>query len=82
MGGSSSNPKPMPAPAAKPAPPAAPKKLALLDIRHGDVHEMNIVFEVPGERARAFAAFAAGDGKRAKRALMDCLLYTSPSPRD
>ena len=46
------------------------QKLALLDIRHGDVHEMNIVFEVPGERARAFAAFAAGDGKRAKRALM------------
>ncbi|KAH8073629.1 hypothetical protein JL721_2933 [Aureococcus anophagefferens] len=38
--------------------------------RHGDVHEMNIVFEVPGERSRAFAAFAAGDGKRAKRALM------------
>ena len=39
------------------------QKLALLDIRHGDVHEMNIVFEVPGERSRAFAAALVSRGR-------------------
>ena len=41
------------------------------NIKHGDVHERNIVFDVQGDaRDRVFAAEARGDHKAAKRLLM------------